>query len=1004
MTTPASSDQTDRTRLLASLLEFCRASRSEEAEALYRTQAAAPPPDAPGLICLAEAARTLGHPADAITWLGGALRAAAALPPAASRHAIEAEIQAALALALVATGRTDEAEAAAQRALRQTQDGAAGVATVQALRAMALVDLRHSRLDKAEAACTDAFCVLDAMAAAGPQGPMPVSRPPLRQLRAELFGTRALVRMLSGRLDEADALFRRALGEPPVLPDLQGNHAALLVQLGRHDEALELAEQAVERRPRLTGTLHLIGSLHHRAGRFEAAIAAFHRVLALVPEHADARLLLADSLRGAGHWQEAATVCRDGLAGGTGPDATARAALLANLGAALQSGGETAGALEAYQEALRLRPDLPEVHNNLARLYKDAGDPDAAIEQLLQATGGRPLPLPLQLSLLALLIQAGRSAEADAAALAIVRTAPDDAELCFRVASLFLQGGWRLRSVPYVRKAIQLAPDTPRHWIAFGDALRDLALPTVDPGLRRDLLAALQRPEVEVSALSRAIAAALLSPASAPLARLAALPLDGSWAGTGTTLDDDSRAMLADGSLAGLAEDALLLTHLQRAPVCDPALERALTRLRRTLLLALTGPGLPDQPAWTRVGTALAAQCFLNEYAFAETGGELQVLAAVVRKADAMLQSGEQPPAMMVALIAAYRPLHSWERAAGLLGLAWPDDIARLLDRQMVEPAAEAAIEAELPVLTPIRNAVSAAVRAQYEANPYPRWLTTGLLPAPVALPQFLRTLFPHATLPAPAVWDRPVWEAPEVLVAGCGTGREAVWAAATVRNAQVLAVDLSRRSLAYAARQSRRLGLKNITFAQADLLELGTLDRRFDVIHSVGVLHHMEDPMAGLRVLRGLLRPQGVMEVGFYSALARRPVAAARRFILEQGYPPTAAGIRRLRQDILALPDDHPARLLARSPDFYGISSCRDLLLHVHELHATLPWLAEAVTALDLEFLGFRLADPAVAALYRKRFPDDPAMTSLARWDRLETEQPTIFGGLYQAWVRARG
>ena len=1002
MTTPAPNDQTDRNCLLAGLLELCRASRSEEAEALYRTQAAAPPPDAPGLICLAEAARTLGHPADAISWLGAALRAVAALPPAAPRQAIEAEAQAVLALALVAAGRIDEAAAAAQQALRQMQDGAGGVATVQALRAMALVHLRHSRLGEAETACTEAFRVVDAMAVAGPQGPMPVSQPPVRQMRAELFGTLALVRMLEGRLEEADALFRRALAEPPVLPDLQGNHAALLVRLGRHDEALELAEQAVERRPRLTGTLHLIGSLHHRAGRFEAAIAAFHRVLGLVPDHADARLLLADSLRGAGHWQEAATVCRDGLAGKASPDGTARAALLANLGAALHSGGETAGALEAYQEALRLRPDLPEVHNNLARLYKDAGDPDAAIEQLVQATGGRPLPLPLQLSRLALLIQAGRSAEADAAAFAIVRTAPDDAELCFRVASLFLQGGWRLRSVPYIRKAIQLAPDTPRHWIAFGDALRDLVLPAVDTGLRRDLLAALARPEVEVSALSRAIAAALLSPASAPLARLAALPLDDS--GTSTTLDAASRTMLVDGSLAGLAEDALLLTHLQRAPVCDPALERALTRLRRTLLLALTGPGLPDQPAWTRVGAALAAQCFLNEYAFAETGGELQVLAAVVRKADAMLQSGEQPPAMMVALIGAYRPLHSWERAAGLPGLAWPEEIVRLLARQLVEPAAEAAIEAELPALTPIRNAVSAAVRAQYEENPYPRWLTTGLLPEPVALSQFLHTLFPHAALPAPTAWDRPGWEAPEVLVAGCGTGREAVWAAATVRNARVLAVDLSRRSLAYAARQSQRLGLKNITFAQADLLELATLDRRFDVIHSVGVLHHMEDPMAGLRILRGMLRPQGVMELGFYSAAARRPVVAARRFILEQGYPPTAAGIRRLRQDILALPDEHPARLLVRSPDFYGISSCRDLLLHVHELHATLPWLTDALAALDLEFLGFRLADPAVAALYRKRFPDDPAMTSLARWDRLEAEHPMIFGGLYQAWVRAKG
>jgi SAM-dependent methyltransferase len=186
--------------------------------------------------------------------------------------------------------------------------------------------------------------------------------------------------------------------------------------------------------------------------------------------------------------------------------------------------------------------------------------------------------------------------------------------------------------------------------------------------------------------------------------------------------------------------------------------------------------------------------------------------------------------------------------------------------------------------------------------------------------------------------------------------------------------------------------------------LELGALGRRFDVVHSVGVLHHMEDPMAGLRVLRGLMRPHGVMEVGFYSAAARRPILAARHFIAERGHPPTLDGIRRVRSDILGLPTDHPARAVVHSPDFYGTSACRDLLMHVHELHLTLLWLAGALETLGLEFLGFRLADPAVAALYRKRFPEDPAMTSLARWDRLEAEHPMIFGGLYQAWVRARG
>lgn len=967
---------------LSQVLELCRTGRPEEAEEPYRELCGSPPRDVAGLLSLAEAARILGRPAETVAWAEAAVRAQTDRPEGWS----------VLALALIAAGRTDDGYAAAAEALRRAGAEAGGTAIIQAHRAQALARLRRGQLAEAAAACDAALRLAD-----GAVQPTQM----LRQAQAETLGTLALVRMLEGRAEEAEALFRRALSHRPVLPEILGNHASLLARLGRDEEALEQAEQAVMLRPRLAGTLHLIGTLHHRAGQPESAIAAFHRVLAVDPGHLDARLRLADSLRVAGHWEEAAAVCRDGLARITNPDDPGRTPLLANLGAALQTGGDAAGALEAYREALRLSPDLPEVHNNLARLHQETGNPDAAIEELRRATAGQPanlpLPLPLRRALLSLLITAGRTAEAEAEAFGIARTAPEDAELCFGIAALFLQGGWRDQALPYVRKAIRLAPDVPRNWIAFAEALRDAVPPEPDESLRVDLLTALGRPEVEGAGLARAIAGVLM--ASPILRHLAALPEDG-----GPALDEASRTLLTDGSLAGLAEDPLLLAHLRAAPVCDPALERALTRLRRVLLLALTGPGLPDRPAWRALCAAIAEQCFLNEYVFAETDGEFQVLAVLIRAAEAALDRNEQPPAVLIALLGAYRPLYRWERAEALQALSWPEEIARLLNRQVAEPLAEAAIQADLPALTAISNPVSVGVRAQYEENPYPRWMNTGLLPEPVPLPRFLHALFPHAALPASPAWDTPGWEAPEVLVAGCGTGREAVWAASTLKNARVLAVDLSRRSLAYATRQSRRLGLNTIEFAQADLLELGALGRRFDVVHSVGVLHHMEDPVAGLRVLRGLMRPHGVMEVGFYSAAARRPILAARQFIAERGHPPTLDGIRRVRSDILALPDGHPARAVVHSPDFYGTSACRDLLMHVHELHVTLPWLAGALETLGLEFLGFRLADPAVAALYRKRFPEDPAMTSLARWDRLEAEHPMIFGGLYQAWVRARG
>ena len=58
----------------------------------------------------------------------------------------------------------------------------------------------------------------------------------------------------------------------------------------------------------------------------------------------------------------------------------------------------------------------------------------------------------------------------------------------------------------------------------------------------------------------------------------------------------------------------------------------------------------------------------------------------------------------------------------------------------------------------------------------------------------------------------------PNVLVAGCGTGKQTILAAKSYLNAKVVGVDLSLSSLSYAKRKSEELGITNIDYLQADL------------------------------------------------------------------------------------------------------------------------------------------------------------------------------------------
>src|SRR5581483_12481339 len=92
------------------------------------------------------------------------------------------------------------------------------------------------------------------------------------------------------------------------------------------------------------------------------------------------------------------------------------------------------------------------------------------------------------------------------------------------------------------------------------------------------------------------------------------------------------------------------------------------------------------------------------------------------------------------------------------------------------------------------------------------------------------------------ASWSGIPTDAPEILVAGCGTGQQAIMTARRFATARVLAVDLSLASLSYAKRMSRVLGVQNIEYAQADILRLPSLSRSFDLIEATGVLHHMAD------------------------------------------------------------------------------------------------------------------------------------------------------------------
>ena len=442
---------------------------------------------------------------------------------------------------------------------------------------------------------------------------------------------------------------------------------------------------------------------------------------------------------------------------------------------------------------------------------------------------------------------------------------------------------------------------------------------------------------------------------------------------------------LLDGGIATIADDPLLLRILGAAPVPNVALERALTALRLSLLNDLGTANL----AFT---CALAKHCFINEYVFAQTDAEAARIDALRAKIGAALAAhGEVEPAHL-AVLAMYLPLHALPHSASLTERRWPASVDEIVSQQVREPMQEKELAAAIPRLTAVEDDISRRVRAQYEENPYPRWVNAAGGVEPVAIDLYLRDLFPTAGfLPLNKT------EAVDVLVAGCGTGWQAIGTAQRFLGVRVLAIDLSLASLAYALRKTPPALASRIDYAQADILKLGSIERRFDMIDSSGVLHHLADPFAGWRVLLGLLKPGGLMHLGLYSTHARADVIKARAFVTTHGYQPTPADVRRCRQDLLAT----PLRSLVRFHDFFSTSECRDLLFHVQESNLGISDLKAFITGHGLKFIGFEF-DQAAQRHYRARFAQRGWSTSdLDRWHEVETQAPETFSGMYNFWVQ---
>lgn len=802
--------------------------------------------------------------------------------------------------------------------------------------------------------------------------------------------------------------------------------------------------QIYDLNPQDADAWHALSTTHWARGNIDKASDCCRRALALRPGHFEANVTLGNVFLSRGKHDEALAQYRKAIR--INP---AHPVVHCNLGNIYSMMGKPAEAAGCYQTAIQLDPNLFIAFYNLGNLRLQQGMYDKAVNNFKRAVTLNPddqqLNFIKQQGML--LIQNNRLEEAKALFTQLCQTYPgdvqawlrlsiingklgniDDAGNCCRhilaiepdndqahvvLGNVFFhhrqldearrhyrtalqinpqnitalnnfgnscQGEEQINSyIEFYRQAIELVPDSSEARATFSKVIRTALPSKYEPWLDKELQAFFSVNGFNDKFLSRVTS------------RLLRLKYN---LGSSPEKQPDSWRTISD----DITSDKLFMMFLERTMNADPDLEQFLITLRRELLAKYrSANGMGDSDL--RVMTTLAHQCFNNEYVFTVSAEEERIiddLRHALEQSVPLIHSADNDLERKLLVFGMYENLYSLscrEHLSRIPRTSWSAGFCSFLEQSILNPLEEESIKREIPAIGRIEDKTSRLVQSQYEENPYPRWLS---IPEDKKrdLKPLIKQLFPHFT--PPSFIDGPV----QILIAGCGTGKHPIQTSC-YNNVEITAVDMSRTSLAYAMRMARQYGVTNVQFMQGDILELSKLNKRFHIIECVGVLHHMEDPMAGWRILTDLLVDGGLMSVGLYSELARKPIVAAREIIQNEGLVPDRKNIQDFRRRILQRELGDTLYGLSNVYDFFSSSECRDLLFHFTEHRYTLPQVSQAIAELKLDFIGFVFDSLKTPNQYRDHFPADKEMNNLLLWDQFEKVYPNTFSNMYKFWCQ---
>lgn len=158
-------------------------------------------------------------------------------------------------------------------------------------------------------------------------------------------------------------------------------------------------------------------------------------------------------------------------------------------------------------------------------------------------------------------------------------------------------------------------------------------------------------------------------------------------------------------------------------------------------------------------------------------------------------------------------------------------------------------------------------IQQQFNYGPYPR------VPLDRSPRENYEALFAHSMVTAYYLRHRKVvhTEGKVILDAGCGSGYRVLMLAAANPGAKIIGIDFSEESIKMARQRLDYHGYSNTEFHVLRIEDLPQLGIQFDYINCDEVLYLLPNPSEGLRAMKSVLKPDGLIRTNLHNAYQRQ-------------------------------------------------------------------------------------------------------------------------------------